>query len=164
MKRCIFIGQAMPRVKRDPYDWPSLNLWLSSIGISKDQIRENFLYSALVNYFPGALNGSHKVPTKVEIEKERKRLVSTIKNFKPEIVVPIGKLSISYCLEEKVEKLNDYIGKTYNANPYKVLGSETLIIPLPHPSGASTWRHKPENKVLLNKALEFLKTNLSSNL
>jgi len=158
MRRCIFIGQAMPRVKRDPHDWPSLNLWLSSIDISKDQIRENFLYSALVNYFPGALNGTHLVPTKVEIEKERKRLVSTIKNFEPEIVVPIGKLSISYCLGEKVVKLNDYIGKTYNANPYNAMESEILIIPLPHPSGASTWRHKPENKVLLEKALELLKS------
>ncbi|OGM32564.1 hypothetical protein A3D00_03505 [Candidatus Woesebacteria bacterium RIFCSPHIGHO2_02_FULL_38_9] len=153
----------MPRFKRDLHDWPSLNSWLNKIGISDREIRENFFYSALVNYFPGQKNGTHRVPTNLEIERERRRLVDTIKNFNPEIVVPIGKLSISYCLDEKVEKLRDYIGKNYNVNPYKALNEDLLVIPLPHPSGASTWRHKHENMILLKKALKFLKTNLSPN-
>lgn len=160
MKRVIFIGQAMPRVKRHPHDWLSLNKWLYSIGITQDQIENNFLYTALVDYFPGAKNGSHLVPTEEEIEKERPRLARTIKNFNPDIIVTIGKLSISNCLQTEVSLLKDFIGKKFDADPYGLVGKKMTIIPLPHPSGASTWRHNPENKKLLAKALLLLKENI----
>ena len=160
MKRVIFIGQAMPRVKRDPHDWPSLNSWLYSMGISDDQIRKNFLYSALVDYFPGSNDVSHRIPTREEIEKERGRLSKTIKDFNPEVVVPVGRLSISYCLNSNVQPLSSHIGNTYLARPYLVLGKKLAVIPLPHPSGASTWYHKPRNKKLLLRALDHLKENV----
>ncbi len=160
MKRTLFVGQAMPRVKRNPHDWPSLNQWLYSIGLTDNHIKQNFLYSALVDYYPGAINGSHIVPSENEIVKERYRLAKTIRDFKPELVVPIGRLSISYCLNDKVQPLISNIGNIYKANPYKLYNGELTIIPLPHPSGASTWRHKKENKELLKKALNLLKENL----
>lgn len=162
MKRVIFIGQAMPRFKRNPHDWPTLNAWLYTIGLTDDHIKENFLYSALVDYFPGSKNGSHLIPTKEEIRNERKRLKKTINDFSPEIVVSIGKLSLSYCLDEEVKLLNGYIGKSFVKKPYNLYSKEVLIIPLPHPSGASTWRHKPENKKLLLKALKLLKQNVEA--
>ncbi|KKQ75499.1 MAG: uracil-DNA glycosylase [Candidatus Woesebacteria bacterium GW2011_GWB1_38_5b] len=160
MKRAIFIGQAMPRAKKDPHDWPTLNAWLYSLEISDKQIREHFFYSALVDYFPGAKNGTHIVPTKEEIVNERPRLVNNITNFSPEIVVPIGKLSLSYCLNREVNLLEDFIGKSYLVNPYQALNKKLIVIPLPHPSGASTWRHKKENKKLLKLALAKLKQEL----
>jgi len=160
MKRIIFIGQAMPRVKRYPHDWPSLNKWLYSIGISDDQIDKYFCYSALIDYFPGSKNGSHLVPTEEEIKKERLRLAKTIKDFNPELVVTIGKLSMEHCLRVEANLLKDVIGRKFNTDPYGLIGKKLDIIPLPHPSGASTWRHNPENKKLLNKALRLLKENL----
>lgn len=161
MKRVIFVGQAMPRVKRNPHDWPTLNNWLYSIGITDDQINENFLYTALVNYFPGAKNGSHLVPTEEEIIKERKRLEKTIKDFNPEIVVSIGKLSLSHCLGCKINLLNEFIGKEFEVDPYGLVGRKIIVVPLPHPSGASTWRHNLENKKLLTESLNLLKNNLN---
>jgi uracil-DNA glycosylase len=160
MKRTIFIGQAMPRVKRDPHDWPSLNAWLFSMGFTRELLEVNTLYSALVNYFPGAVNGSHLVPTRQEIEKERPRLAETIKGFSPELVVPVGALSISYCLRQKVQPLVSLIGKKYFTDPYGLYGREVSVVPLPHPSGASTWRHKKENKVLLVNSLQVLKKEI----
>ncbi len=160
MKRVIFIGQAMPRYKSHLHDWPSLNSWLYSIGLSDGQIRENFFYSALIDYFPGSKKGSHRVPTDSEIKKERKRLSKTIKDFDPEIVVTIGKLSLSHCLRCEIGLLSEFIGKTYKTDPYGLFGKEVLIIPLPHPSGASTWHKKPENKKLLDKALKIVKNSL----
>lgn len=160
MKKVIFVGQAMPKVKRTPHDWPTLNAWLYQIGLTDIDIQNNFLYTALVDYFPGSKNGSHLVPTKQEIAKERKRLAKTIKDFNPEIVISIGKLSLSYCLDEDIDLLNKYIGKSFIKDPYNLYASEVLIIPFPHPSGASTWKHKPENKKLLQKALQLLKINL----
>ncbi len=160
MKRVIFIGQAMPRQKSHLHDWPSLNSWLYTIGITDTQIKENFYYSALVDYFPGSKNGSHLVPTESEIKEERKRLAKTIKDFNPRIVVTIGKLSLSHCLGEEVELLRKYIGKSFVKNPYGLYDREVLIIPFPHPSGASTWHKNVENKKLLDKALKIFKTSL----
>ena len=160
MKRVIFIGQAMPRTKKHPHDWPTLNSWLYSINITDSQIKENFIYSALVDYFPGEKNGSHRVPSQKEVKGERKRLKNTINNFGPDIVVPIGRLSISYCLQIENLSLNDCISKTFVLNPYGLMNNEILIIPLPHPSGASTWYKKPSNKMLVKKALKTLKENL----
>jgi uracil-DNA glycosylase len=161
MKRTIFIGQAMPRAKKHHHDWPTLNAWLYSIGITLGQIKKIFFYSALVDYFPGAINGSHKVPTSGEIQKERDRLIKTIKDFEPELVVPVGKKSIGYCLDQEFELLKDVIGKTYFVNPYKALDKKILVVPLPHPSGASTWYNQKGNKELLKKALRLLERELA---
>lgn len=161
MKRVLFVGQAMPRVKWTPYDWPSLNTWLYSLDITKNQIEENFLYSALVDYFPGSKNGSHMVPTAAEIARERPRLIKTIKTFNPDIVVPIGKLSISQCLNLDFKLLTEILGKVYRVDPYFALGHDLDVIPLPHPSGASTWHHHPTHKKLLLQSLNLLKSHLS---
>ena len=161
MKRVVFVGQAMPTRKEDNNDWPSLNKWLFNIGLTIEEIRKNFLYTALVDYFPGYNEkGGHKVPTKVEILSERKRLKKTITHFNPNIIVTIGKLSLENCLELKISNLNDYIGKSFETDPYGLLGKKMMIIPLPHPSGASTWKYKKGNMELLEKAMNLLKDNL----
>lgn len=160
MKKCIFIGQAMPRYKSHPHDWPSLNSWLDEIGVTHRQIEKYFFYSALVDYFPGSKNGSHMIPTVQEIEAERGRLIRDIRSFDPEIFVPVGMLSITYCLGVKGKPLKSMVGNLYVADPYGVVGSGKIVIPLPHPSGASTWYNKQENKLLLDKALRLLKSNL----
>lgn len=160
MKRVIFIGQAMPRYKEELHDWKSLNKWLYSIGLTDEKIRRYFYYSALVDYFPGNRNGSHLVPNRQQIEKETERLTKTILEFAPEIVVPVGRLSISYCLQTSIASLKDVIGRAYFADPYLLTKRQIKIIPLPHPSGASTWKHKPENQKLLLKALHLLKAEL----
>lgn len=160
MKRVIFIGQAMPRAKCTPHDWPTLNTWLYSLGITENQIEENFLYSALADYFPGSKNGSHLVPTASEIARERPRLIKTIKMFNPDVVVPIGKLSISHCLNLDFNLLTEILGKVYQVDPYLALGHNLDVIPLPHPSGASTWHHHPTHKKLLLQSLNLLKNHL----
>ena len=151
----------MPRLKRDPHDWPTLNKWLYSIGISDEQIKSNFLYSALVDYFPGSNGGSHKVPTAEEIEDERERLRKTINDFSPDVVVCVGKLSSSYCIQTKIDKLNEIIGKSFYVNPYGLYKKGTLVIPLPHPSGASTWHKNKSNIILLQKSLILIKDSLN---
>lgn len=160
MKRVVFVGQAMPRVKRHPHDWPALNAWLYTIGLNDEHIKSNFIYTALVDYFPGSKNGSHIVPSEAEIKKERKRLQNTLKNFNPDLVVTIGKLSLSHCLRCKVNLLKEYIGQHYEVDPYGLIGKKLVVIPMPHPSGASTWKHKPENKKLLLKSLSLLRSYL----
>lgn len=42
MKKVMFAEQAVPEVKRHPHHWPSLNVWLYSIGLTDKDIQENF--------------------------------------------------------------------------------------------------------------------------
>lgn len=160
MKRTVFIGQAMPRHKSHLHDWPSLNKWLYSIGLDDTTIKRFTFYSALVDYFPGAKNGSHKIPGHKEINKERERLKHTIIEFNPKVIVPVGRLSIAQCLNQSFQPLSLNIGKKYFTNPYKLLNKKLSVVPLPHPSGASTWKYKKENKLLLENALQLLKKEM----
>jgi uracil-DNA glycosylase len=160
MSRVIFIGQAMPRFKKHPHDWPTLNSWLYSVGITDEQIRNNFLYSALVDYFPGTKGRAHRIPNNKEIKKERARLKKTLKDFAPNVVVPVGKLSITNCFKTRVPFLSAFVGQAYLINPYGIMGRRVKVIPFPHPSGASVWYQGSNNKKLLKKALKLLKDSL----
>jgi len=48
----------------------------------------------------------------------------------------------------------------YKLDPYNLLEKELSIIPLPHPSGASIWKHNEKNRKLLVEALNLLKREL----
>jgi uracil-DNA glycosylase len=160
MKRIAFIGQAMPRSKKHPHDWPSLNKWLYLIGITDSDIENNFFYSALIDYFPGSKDGAHLIPNKKQIQKDTDRLKKDLLHFNPEIVVPVGRLSILNCLNIKIKHLDDIIGNKYVFDPYCLLDRKIVVIPFPHPSGASTWHKTINGKKLLEKALKLLKQNL----
>ena len=65
--------------------------------------------------------------------------------------MPVGKLAISQFLE--VKKLTDVIGQSFEQNVY---GRDVELIPLPHPSGASTWHQMEPGKSLLQDALKLV--------
>ena len=71
--------------------------------------------------------------------------------MQPKLIVPVGKLAISQYLP--VNKLVDVIGKKILL---KFNGVEVDLIPLPHPSGASTWHRMSPGKELLAQALALL--------
>jgi uracil-DNA glycosylase len=160
VKRVAFIGQAMPKVKRDKHDWPTLNSWLFQIGLQLEQIQKYFLYTALVDYFPGSKGGSHLIPTPEQIVKDRPRLINDLVRFAPDLVVTIGKLSAENCLGEKLTLLADVVGKNFSIDPFQAFGRPIKVIPLPHPSGASTWKYDKNNQKLLVQALDILKSEL----
>jgi uracil-DNA glycosylase len=159
MKKTAFIGQAMPKppYPERPFGRTKLYDWFKEVGINEI----NFYYSAIVSYFPGVKNGSHIVPSKKDIETERPLLENFLLEIDPDIIVPIGKLAISECLCEEINSLNDVIGKKYFVKPFGLLNRFKVIIPLPHPSGASAWYYTPTNKKLLYQALQLLKEEIS---
>jgi uracil-DNA glycosylase len=161
MKKVLFIGQAPPKTTIDrPFGRTKLYSWFESIEISEEYIQNYFYFGALINYFPGLNHKSHKEPSKEEILAEKPKLINFIKEVNPDIYIPVGKLAIQSVLNLENIKLEELIGKSFSINPHDCLGKEIRVIPLPHPSGASTWFYKPENKILLQKALQFLKQSL----
>ena len=70
----------------------------------------------------------------------------------PKLVIPVGKLAIAQLID--VNKLKDVVGAKHRVTFH---GRETEVIPLPHPSGASTWHRTEPGKSLLAKALRLIR-------
>lgn len=78
--------------------------------------------------------------------------------IRPALIIPVGRLAIDRFLES--EPLDRLVGRVHAG---RVQGREVALIPLPHPSGASSWVNLPTNRALLDRALDHLRrafTNL----
>lgn len=165
MKKVFFIGQAMPKPPYPdrPFGRTKLYQWFQDAGISDEVVENQFYFSALVAYFPGSVKGKgHLVPTPAQIAEERPRLVKEILELKPDVFVAVGKLATEELLNVTGIKLDDYIGKSFEANPFDLLESARPLIPLAHPSGASTWFYKKTNRQLLDLGLKLLHEELKN--
>ena len=72
--------------------------------------------------------------------------------LRPRLVIPVGKLAIAQVLPDAAQ-LVDVVGGKHRVSFH---GVETDVVPLPHPSGASTWHRTEPGKTLLAKALATL--------
>lgn len=138
-----------------PFAWTAgktLFKWFESIGIAEHDFRRQVYMSAVCRCFPGKNpKGGDRVPSKVEIATCSQWINREIELLQPELILPVGKLAISQYLE--VNKLVDVIGKQFKQC---INGVDVDVIPLPHPSGASTWHRMTPGKELLEKALVLL--------
>ena len=138
-----------------PFAWTAgktLFKWFDSIGVQESSFRRQVYMSAVCRCFPGKNpKGGDRVPAKDEIEICSRWLIKEIELLQPKLIIPVGKLAISQYLS--VNKLVDVIGKKFELT---VHGVAVDIIPLPHPSGASTWHRMSPGKELLDQALVLL--------
>ena len=74
----------------------------------------------------------------------------------PELIIPVGKLAMKEYLS--FSKLTEVVGQIHQI---EVNGVMTDVIPLPHPSGLSTWFQKEPGKGLLSDALSLIKQHRS---
>lgn len=164
MSKILLIGQA-PGIKerdiRKPFAWTAgktLFKWFKRIGVEEDVFREAVYMTAICRCFPGkkivkgVVKGGDRVPDKDEIARCSNWLQQEVGYLKPELIIPVGKLSISQLMP--VDKLDQIIGKSKQVEFYK---HQVDVIPLPHPSGASTWHQRDPGKSLLIKALALIK-------
>ena len=69
--------------------------------------------------------------------------------LRPRLVIPVGRLAIKQFID--CEKLEPVIGRSFIGNR----GAATFdLIPLPHPSGASTWHRMSPGLGLVCKAMQ----------
>ncbi len=158
MSEILLIGQAPGDKEGDlgrPFAWTAgktLFKWFDSIGVDEQHFRQQVYMSAVCRCFPGKNpKGGDRVPDKTEIQSCATWLDKELELLQPKLIIPVGKLAIAQYLT--VNKLVDVIGKkfqlTMNAVPVD-------MIPLPHPSGASTWHRMSPGKELLTQALTLL--------
>ena len=160
MKRILFIGQAPARPgSRHSQPGTYLRPWLERIGLDAAAIDTHCRFYALTDTFPGAGRSGHLRPTPQQLAEHRPELIANIQAFAPQIIVPVGTMAIAEILPGTAKALRDLVGKPYAANPFGCLGKPITTIPLPHPSGRSTWLR--QNQVLLDQALDLLASSIT---
>lgn len=123
--------------------------WFERVGISREEI----YLSALARCFPGkAKGGGDKAPSRAMISNCRPHLLREFELLRPRLVVPVGGLAIKELLG--IERLADAVGLTHRRDGI-------VYVPLPHPSGASTWLNAPENRERLWRSLAVLKETMT---
>ena len=154
----LLVGQApgdREGVLGRPFAWTAgktLFKWFGSIGVDEETFRKQVYMSAVCRCFPGKKpKGGDRVPDKKEIATCSQWINKEIELLQPKLIIPVGKLAISQYLP--VNKLVDVIGQCIKK---EVNGVDVELLPLPHPSGASTWHQMSPGKELLGKALDLL--------
>lgn len=157
----LLIGQA-PGDKEGgfgkPFAWTAgktLFKWFEKIGLDEETFRSRVYMAAVCRCFPGKNpKGGDRVPSLDEIGKCAGWLKAEIDLLRPALILPVGKLAIAQLLE--VKKLNDVIGRAHRVTFH---GHSADAIPLPHPSGASTWHRMEPGIALLASALALIEAH-----
>ena len=138
-----------------PFAWTAgktLFKWFESIGVTEQQYRQQVYMVAVCRCFPGKNpKGGDRVPSKQEITECSRWLDDEYRLQQPDLIIPIGKLAIQQYLDFK--KLTEVVGSVHQVD---VAGRELSVIPLPHPSGVSTWFRTEPGKSLLQVALQLI--------
>lgn len=139
-----------------PFCWTAgktLFGWFAPLGLDEAAFRERVLISAVCRCFPGKNpKGGDRVPDRQEVESCRNWWGGELDLLRPRLIIPVGKLAIAQIMDFRL--LNDVIGRQWSYRSPD--GWESDIIPLPHPSGASTWFKMEPGRTLLRQALELI--------
>lgn len=138
-----------------PFAWTAgktLFKWYDSMGVSEADFRERVYMAAVCRCFPGKNpKGGDRVPSSSEIAACSHWLKEEAAILQPELLIPVGKLAISQLLG--TGPLNAVVGRQHCVDYF---GHSVDVIPLPHPSGLSTWFKVEPGKTLLQEALKRL--------
>jgi uracil-DNA glycosylase len=158
LSKVYLIGQAPgPREGAfgRPFAWTAgktLFRWFETIGVNEEQFRSLTYISAVCRCFPGkASGGGDRVPNPQEIKNCSNWMQREFEILDPDLIIPVGGLAISQIFGKV--PLDSVIGRT---SQREYFGRVRDIVPLPHPSGASTWFKKEPGKTLLVDALQEL--------
>ncbi len=156
--KVLLVGQApgdKEGIMGRPFAWTAgktLFKWFASIGLEEETFRSRVYMAAVCRCFPGKNpKGGDRVPTVDEIHNCSIWLDAEIELLRPELIIPVGKLAIEQFMD--VGRLVDVIGHEFVLEEN---GRLIDVIPLPHPSGASTWHRTKPGISLLKKSLMLI--------
>lgn len=127
--------------------------WFADAGIDEDAARRRIYIAAVTRCYPGPSPSGRgdRVPSVEEQGACAEWLERELAIIRPRIIIPVGKLAISRFLPDA--PLDALIGRTHVAAD---LPRRPLLIPLPHPSGASSWIHQRNHPELLRQAIRLI--------
>jgi uracil-DNA glycosylase len=157
--RIVLVGQAPgakePQLGR-PFAWTAgrtLFGWLQSVlGWDEEATRSRIYFAAVCRCFPGKNpHGGDRVPDEEEIRACSYWMRREFEILQPRLILPVGRLAISQFLA--FDSLADVVGRRWEL---ELNGRVRDVIPLPHPSGASTWHRTEPGKTLLERSLRLI--------
>jgi uracil-DNA glycosylase len=163
--RAMLVGQAPGQTEtlsRRPFSGRAgrtLFRWLERAGLDEPTAREWLYISAITRCYPGPHPSGRgdRVPSPVERERCADWLDEELRIIKPSLLIPVGRLAIDRFLGAR--PLAALVGSEHHIS-YE--GGQVCVIPLPHPSGASSWVHEAENRALLDRALDLIGQRLGT--
>ena len=137
----------------------TLFAWLARAGLDEQTAREILYISAVTRCYPGPHRAGRgdRVPSPSERARCSGWLADELRIIRPAVIIPVGRLAIESFLG--AAPLASVVGQEHDVEH---AAGRAVVIPLPHPSGASSWIHVAEHKVLLERALELIGRRLDT--
>ena len=154
--RVMIIGQAPGAVELTtglPFSGRAgaeLRRWLADAGIDESHLPYR---TSITKCFPGkAMSGAgDRRPSPPEVALCAQWLEAEVALVRPRVVLLVGTLAIERFWGRVA--LADVVGKSR-------VDGQRVLIPLPHPSGASRWLNEPENRRRLRRALALIRRSV----
>jgi uracil-DNA glycosylase len=161
----MLVGQAPGKVEAEggrPFSGRAgrtLFRWLNRAGLDEATAREAIYIAAVTRCYPGPHPSGRgdRVPTRTEQSSCADWLDDELRIIRPKVLIPVGRLAIERFLPSL--PLSQLIGTRHTVQH---VGGRSTVIPLPHPSGASSWIHEGDNKTLVDKAIGLIAEELRS--
>ncbi len=151
----LLVGQApgpTERISRRPFSGRAgkeLDRWMLRAGFeTPDEFRKRTYIAALMRCFPGrnARGNGDLRPPPAAVANCAHWLDAELHILQPKVLIPVGQMAINRFLGPG--PLEDRVGKRF--------GDQPVIVPLPHPSGASRWLNDAATRERLAAALALI--------
>ncbi len=128
----------------------ALRRWLE---LDEATFYATFYCASVTRCYPGrtASGRGDRAPTPEEQDLCEPWRDRELELLHPRLIVTVGGLALRRMLG--LTELTPCVGERFDRNGVPV-------VPLPHPSGASSWPHVPANRARLDRALELVRTEL----
>lgn len=129
----------------------TLRRWLD---LDEDAFYSTFYCASVTRCYPGrpASGRGDRTPTREEQRLCERWRDEELRLLKPSLVVTVGGLAAQRLLD--VRSVGESVGVRYELDG-------AVAIPLPHPSGASSWLNLPENRARVAQAVELIHAELA---
>jgi uracil-DNA glycosylase len=129
----------------------TLRRWLE---LEEEEFYETFYCASVTRCYPGRAPSGRgdRTPTPREQELCSFWKDGELRLLRPRLIVPVGGLAIRHVLG--ISSLAECIGNRYELD-------EAAVVPLPHPSGASSWLNAPANRDLTARAAALVREELA---
>jgi len=128
----------------------TLRRWLA---MDEDEFYDTFYCASVTRCYPGKAPSGRgdRTPTPVEQQLCEFWRDQELRLLRPRLIVTVGGLAARRLLGAK--SVSDCVGVRYERG-------EAVAIPLPHPSGASSWLNLPANRERVAAAVDLVREEL----
>jgi uracil-DNA glycosylase len=163
--RVMLVGQAPGRVEvgdRRAFAGragKTLFRWLERAGVGEEEFRSSVYIAAITRCYPGPSPSGRgdRVPSPRERALCGEWLDAELRIIRPALIIPVGRLAVDRFVGPV--PLDQVVGRSIEV---RTAGGVARAVPLPHPSGASSWVNLAANRGLLDQALELLGRELAA--